>query len=53
MQIDLEFLTKVREQAIQQVNRLAGELNQAKGALTVIDAMIQRLNMPDEQKEDQ
>lgn len=52
MQITAEYLSELREQAEQQRLRLLSHLNQAVGAISMLDAMIARLKEPEPQKQE-
>ena len=46
MQITREYLTEMRERALQQQRSLVAQAQQAVGAVAMLDAMIARLDEP-------
>lgn len=52
MQITAEWLDAIKQQAEQQRLRLLSEFHQAVGAVSMIDAMIARLNEKEQEATD-
>jgi len=51
MLIDLEYLTAMKESAVNQQRSLLAQAQQAAGAIVAIDAMIERFNQPEDEGE--